>query len=416
MLSSPNFSASVRSISFHNFVFNFTNAGHGQSLYLYWRWFQFQPSQQNNGIVFENITMVEMDKIPANYQVYAFFVVSQQLSLINVDIVKQPKISSASIFYVTGFSYPGASYAPTNIVIDRLNYLHNSNSLSNIMQTPNTGLAVGKLTISNSHFMFNQNVNALFNIYTLGVTAGTFVMTDSVFLNNTFYLLNANTGYASPPPAMYLNYFSSFLMQNCLFINNIAQALSPSGSYWCGSGSVIALGWPNFQNVPLQAHNNSFLNNWCIDKKQTGRNASIPLSYPLNFSPYKFDGSSNLVLPQPQCPPGAEWDALSCEGCPIGYFSNTTGLVCDPCPAGSYINSIGATTCTLCKAGSSSQPGKNSCSPCPAGTFAGADGSPECYPCPVGYYQSSTGSSYCLTCGPGTCAPSPGSTKCTTEC
>jgi len=91
-----------------------------------------------------------------------------------------------------------------------------------------------------------------------------------------------------------------------------------------------------------------------------------------------------------ECPPGTEDPSNPLEDCVLcqpGYFSNSRSGSCEECPVGTYSNTTGAVNCTACPAGTVSiTPHATSasvCIPCGLGYywFNG-----QCLPCPIGSF------------------------------
>jgi hypothetical protein len=115
--------------------------------------------------------------------------------------------------------------------------------------------------------------------------------------------------------------------------------------------------------------------------------------------------------------------AGSCTSCGAGKYTTGTGSTsasaCLSVPVGGTLNSSGtgftcaagysqgATSCTLCGAGTYSAAGATSCSACGSGTYSAA-GASNCSPLPTGATASSSGTGF--TCGAGY---SQGTTACT---
>jgi hypothetical protein len=82
-----------------------------------------------------------------------------------------------------------------------------------------------------------------------------------------------------------------------------------------------------------------------------------------------------------------------------GYFSQLSFPACAP---GTF-SAPGATSCTVCSAGTySSVSGASVCTGCAAGKYGvtvGATSSSACLPCAAGTYSGAAGSSACTTCG-----------------
>ncbi|MDE2590620.1 MAG: Ig-like domain repeat protein, partial [Patescibacteria group bacterium] len=80
--------------------------------------------------------------------------------------------------------------------------------------------------------------------------------------------------------------------------------------------------------------------------------------------------------------------------CPAGSFLSSNS--CIPAPPGSYVPLPGATSATLC----------------PAGTFTSLAGQTQCTPAPAGSYIPSSGATSSLQCTTGSFQPNPGSISC----
>ena len=111
------------------------------------------------------------------------------------------------------------------------------------------------------------------------------------------------------------------------------------------------------------------------------------------------------------CAPGtlslAPGSAACNERCPRGTFRKDYGGKayedCSPCPRGSYAEVPGASYCTLCDGGytsNASSTAQTDCTPCMEGTFARA-GAGACSICPAGTYAGNT-SAECVGCPQGT--------------
>ena len=139
--------------------------------------------------------------------------------------------------------------------------------------------------------------------------------------------------------------------------------------------------------------------------------------------------------------------------CPIGTYSVLAGTSCEQCPNGTFSNSTGSTSCrvcstclftalvsamcnstsdTVCRTGaflygtgtcSACPPGKfssavgsyspNVCTNCTAGSYSSSAGATSCTKCPAGTYSSAEGTTMCLTCSKGSYSQTEGSTECT---
>mmetsp|Transcript_50177 Transcript_50177/g.113795 ORF Transcript_50177/g.113795 Transcript_50177/m.113795 type:complete len:1229 (-) Transcript_50177:778-4464(-) len=94
------------------------------------------------------------------------------------------------------------------------------------------------------------------------------------------------------------------------------------------------------------------------------------------------------------------FNSTHCQRCDPGTFASSVGrLVCEPCPAGS-ISSGGASSCSLCEAGSyTAAKGFSECLPCSAGFFQGSEGATSCDFCPAGTFSDTPGQPGCTACG-----------------
>lgn len=95
-----------------------------------------------------------------------------------------------------------------------------------------------------------------------------------------------------------------------------------------------------------------------------------------------------------ECPPGQIYENGDCKLCGYGTFAENG--VCKACAPGST-SSFGATSCTLCPAGTKTEGTNNTCYKCAAGTFSATDGSSACARCPAGTY-SAEGATECTPC------------------
>ena len=85
--------------------------------------------------------------------------------------------------------------------------------------------------------------------------------------------------------------------------------------------------------------------------------------------------------------------------CDMGYSTSAGATTCTICSAGTYAVA-GSSSCTPCAAGYYATAGSESCTVCPAGTYAAA-GVSSCTPCAAGYYAAA-GSGSCTQCGENT--------------
>ena len=400
---------SLRSFSFNNFIFDLSRAGKGIQISSYWAWFSFRPSIGQSLIQFESVSITNIDQYPSIFGQSngpsIFYLITQQANFIKVNITDQ-RIIPYALFTVTPDSTNSLS-----INIDSFYFANNAAMHNFLFGVPLGSSTLSSFTMTRSTFINNANLNSLFVLYFSGPSP-TFSLSDSAFVNNSlsFPRVVGSTVYASPISFFVLMSPKDIAFQNNIFKDNSNRVISPINTSWCVGSALINLN--SGFSLPLRANSNSFLNNLCTDQTPGSNNAAmLPISYPPNYSPFNISASSNIVKPQPFCPPGSEWATLTCMGCSPGFFSSQPSLQCQPCPAGSFIDSIGSTSCRPCNSGYYSPPGQKVCPPCPAGTFSAAAGSPQCFPCPSNYFQSFPASSYCLPCAPSFCAP-PSSTTC----
>ncbi|XP_019616636.1 PREDICTED: sushi, von Willebrand factor type A, EGF and pentraxin domain-containing protein 1-like [Branchiostoma belcheri] len=113
-------------------------------------------------------------------------------------------------------------------------------------------------------------------------------------------------------------------------------------------------------------------------------------------------------LSEIQCPVGMEprYNTLSCVGCSVGTFYNSTAKQCQTCPIGSYQDESSQHSCKRCPYGQStvSEGASNSTDckhECKPGTFS-SNGVQPCTPCNSGEYQPTRGQLSCISCQPAT--------------
>jgi hypothetical protein len=106
------------------------------------------------------------------------------------------------------------------------------------------------------------------------------------------------------------------------------------------------------------------------------------------------------------------------DACGLGFFSSTNnGFApspggCQPAFTGAFVNTIGATSQTLCSAGTyQSYIGSSSCENAPAGSIAPIPGTAIPTPCSVGTYQPNSGQITCLQSAAGHFVDQPGATS-----
>ena len=92
---------------------------------------------------------------------------------------------------------------------------------------------------------------------------------------------------------------------------------------------------------------------------------------------------------------------VQCKTCPANTFSRAKATSCIDC-ASSQVSQPGSGGCTTCLAGTYVDRIQSQCVPCPAGTYSANNGATACTPCEVG--KSTEGSSeqtFCLRCEKG---------------
>jgi len=95
--------------------------------------------------------------------------------------------------------------------------------------------------------------------------------------------------------------------------------------------------------------------------------------------------------------------------CAAGSYSATGNTPCTAAPAGSYVDTVGATSATLCPVGTfSSTVGSTSCTDAPAGTFVNTVGAIAATACAAGSYQPNSGAVSCVLAPPGSYADQAG--------
>ena len=106
------------------------------------------------------------------------------------------------------------------------------------------------------------------------------------------------------------------------------------------------------------------------------------------------------------------------DACGLGFFSSTNnGFApspggCQPAFTGAFVNTIGATSQTLCSAGTyQSYIGSTSCENAPAGSIAPIPGTAVPTACSVGTYQPNSGQITCLQSAAGHFVDQPGATS-----
>ena len=96
-----------------------------------------------------------------------------------------------------------------------------------------------------------------------------------------------------------------------------------------------------------------------------------------------------------------------CAGCVAGKYDDDSeaSTPCIDCPTGTYSDTVGATECSACFAGTYAAPGSASCVECVAGKYDDdSDASTPCIDCPVGTYSDTVGATECSACSAGTYA------------
>ena len=99
-----------------------------------------------------------------------------------------------------------------------------------------------------------------------------------------------------------------------------------------------------------------------------------------------------------------------CMACAAGSFTKD-GKTCEKCPEGTMSSSSGSAQCTTCAAGTYSKAGATSCTTCSPGTYNTRSGSSGCTVCQAGY--ACTGGNRRISCSAGTYSKE-GSTSCKT--
>jgi hypothetical protein len=97
------------------------------------------------------------------------------------------------------------------------------------------------------------------------------------------------------------------------------------------------------------------------------------------YSTGQFPDGSDALMRGADCDSGSFYTGESCAPCPLGKFSNVTGVHdCDKCqghgahkfPRGTYGNGTGQTACTPCAANLyTANSGLSECAPCDAGRY-----------------------------------------------
>jgi hypothetical protein len=126
-----------------------------------------------------------------------------------------------------------------------------------------------------------------------------------------------------------------------------------------------------------------------------------------------LEGSSTCT----QCAEGSSTNgvegALACSSCSPGRFRFAGMTSCAECPAETFATGDGATRCTACQPGTTTNnvSGSPACTGCPPGrSKAAADG--PCAPCPIGRFSTAPAQTACQLCPPGTSSDLPGAVAC----
>lgn len=108
--------------------------------------------------------------------------------------------------------------------------------------------------------------------------------------------------------------------------------------------------------------------------------------------------------------------ASSCTPCPIGQYRDSENSCADCTPGTFTVSEEGSNTCTVCAPGSfQTEAGQSECHLCDAGKFSPQSESTEnaCQDCEAGYF-SGEGASSCTICPAGSYSVLKGSSECTT--
>eukprot|EP00026_Physarum_polycephalum_P002966 Phypoly_transcript_02975.p1 GENE.Phypoly_transcript_02975~~Phypoly_transcript_02975.p1 ORF type:complete len:686 (+),score=105.77 Phypoly_transcript_02975:140-2197(+) len=103
-------------------------------------------------------------------------------------------------------------------------------------------------------------------------------------------------------------------------------------------------------------------------------------------------------------------DSSACRLCDYGFYGVGEGK-CELCRPGTFSTELGATSCTPCTNGTYSAPNGQFCIDCAEATYSG-EGASACAPCPPGSHSGGTGAAQCTTCKEGYISPV-GAVSCT---
>jgi hypothetical protein len=100
--------------------------------------------------------------------------------------------------------------------------------------------------------------------------------------------------------------------------------------------------------------------------------------------------------------------------CVPGYYSETGDVPCEPAPAGSYVATTGATSATLCSAGTyQPERGQLECVPAPQGKYVATEGATQATSCSLGTFTAAVRSTACELAAPGSYVATTGATSAT---
>ncbi|MFZ0225547.1 MAG: choice-of-anchor D domain-containing protein, partial [Mycobacterium sp.] len=192
------------------------------------------------------------------------------------------------------------------------------------------------------------------------------------------------------------------------------------------TSSPLTVAIQNIGNQPLTFFNFVASTSFVVDSATTTCSTSSPLgvgaacNVGVDFAP-ETPGTltGTLTLTDNALNASSATQTVNLSGtasapCAAGTYSSTGNTPCIPAPAGSYVSGPGATSATLCSAGSY-QPstGQTSCIASPAGSYVGAPGATAATQCSAGSYQPNTGQTSCLASPAGSAVAGPGATAAT---
>jgi hypothetical protein len=178
-----------------------------------------------------------------------------------------------------------------------------------------------------------------------------------------------------------------------------------TGSNFGRSLSTIYIGTSICDSIvhdPITPHNKLT----CIVPAGKGAKRSIVLIQN-NGAPSTFSNSNVSSLSFQPCSPGlydsSDFSLAACQTCAGGTFSAISGATsCSICSAGSYA-AAGSSYCSSCVPGRYSADGSSDCPSCNFGSFSARSGqSVSCNPCSLGTYSNSIYSTQCQAARAGT--------------